>query len=298
MPDLKPEFFTGSGDLPPNILNSLSTPSAGIGMRDTLTALGWQGEAAATICLTLSADGTQASHGSFSLWGLLSEDTVKIPTHKLWEGTPRGTTLRINNFQGQQFRFTGGTLQSEHMDADNFDYSFHRGGQVIPQSERQANGLGNFSLRAFAHLDKSSNKAGNPLMKITILAAPLSADELTALSDRTQHASWPGLKILESKAAFFPLRPAAAWGCPIWPLLCIRDPSSTIHTTPSGQHLRFAIAAIMRTAALPTACTSRGALHEKGQEAIDATADPDTRYPSITWPAVDRPAPAQGNLLH
>ena len=135
MPDLKAQFFEGSQDLPADLRNALSILPSGLGMRDTLTALGWKGEAIATVCLTLTVDGSRAAHGSFGLWGSLSPDTIEVPTNKIWEGTPRGTTICIRDLQGQQFRFSGGNLQSEYMDTDNFDISFTRNGQVIQAND-------------------------------------------------------------------------------------------------------------------------------------------------------------------
>ena len=108
-----PEFFRNPGDLPLELRQSLTTMSHSLGMKDTLIALGWLGEPVATVCLSLSTDGTRAANGWFSLWGCLSAEPVEFPATKLWENTQRGTSIRISNIQGQQFPFSSGQLQSE-----------------------------------------------------------------------------------------------------------------------------------------------------------------------------------------
>ncbi len=297
MPDLKQTFFANPAELSSAQIQTLSSTSQGLGLRDTLTAMGWQGNPIGTICLHLSPDGTRAASGRFGLWGVLSIDQIEFQASKLWENTPRGLTVRISDMQGQQFQFNNGQLQSDYTDGDSFNITVTKGGQEIPSAEWAANGIGNMSLRAFAHLDKSSNRLNNPLLKVTVLAVPLSADELAALSDRTQHPAWPGLRILECQANLFPSADSQSWGCPILPLLLTGARGATTNAVPSAAHLRFAIAEIMRSAALPTACASRGSLHDKGQEALDSDEDPEVRRPTITWTATQRQGTDRGKFL-
>ena len=296
MPDLKQQFFQGGGDLPVQWRSKLATPSYGAGLRDTLMTLGWDGSPCATICLVLSADGLRVANGCFGLWGNLSEDTIEVPASKLWAGTTRGVSMQIRGLTGQSFTFTGGLLYSEYLDQDKIELSFSKAGLPILPQDWAANNLGAVSLRAVAHLDKSSNKNNKARIKYTILAVPMLADELIELSDLTQHISWPGIKILEGYADFFPTSDEYNWGAPFMPLLCSRERPGDSMNCPPGDHLRFALAEIMRTAALPTACVTRGALNEKGQELLDAEGEPETRGPSITWPPVERPAPDRGKI--
>ncbi len=294
MPDLKQQFFAGGGDLPAAWRERLTTASYGLGLRDTLTKLGWSGQPCATVCLVLSADGLRITNGSFALWGELSDEPIEVPTSKLWEGTPRGATLHIRGLTGQVFSFNGGMLHSEYLDSNKFELAFSKAGQPILSQDWANNNLGNISLRAIAHLDKTSNRSGKPRIKYTVIAALMSADELVELSERTQHVSWPGIKILEGHAEFFPTAENTPWGAPFFPLLCCRERPDDSVTCPPGDHIRFALAEIMRSAALPTACVTRGALNEKGQEILDADSEPEARGPSITWPPVERPPPDRG----
>jgi len=297
MPELKNNFFTGGGDLPPELLKQLSALSPGDGVLDTLRALNWDGSPVATVCLTISPDGTRVASGAFAICGTLSQQTITLPAGKLWEGVARGTTLRIRNLQGHNFRFSGGLLHSEYLDSNELDCAFSKGDQPILPAEWEENNVGEFTLRMVAHVDKASNKNISPAIKYTVLATPGSADELTNLSDRDHHVSWPGIKILEGSTQLFPLPQNNPWGCPVLPIICTRDRAEGVTAFPSGQHLRFAIAEIFRTAALPTACTTRGALHEKAREMMEADEDPEVRPPVITWPAAERPPIEQGNLL-
>jgi len=297
MPDLKAQFFTGGGDIPGEWATKLQTASMGLGLRDTLTALQWDGSPSAVTTLVTSADGTRVNGGAFSLWGLLSQETVEFPASKLWEGTSRNTTIQIRNIEGQAFTFSGGQLHSEHVDMDTFEFTIKRGNNTVLPADWAAAGIGEFSLRCFAHVDKTSNKQQHPLIKFTVLAAPLSCAALRELSEHTDHPAWPGIKVLEGNAQLFPRPPSdVSWGAPVFPIICTRDRAATSTVIPGGDQLRFALAEIMRTATVPTACTARGALNLKGQQILDTDEEPETRGPTTTWPPVDRPAPDQGNF--
>ena len=294
MPDLRPQLFNGPADIPAETASALATNSRGLGMRDSLTALGWAGNPIGTICLALSTDGSRVANGWFSLWGALSAEPIEFAAIKLWDHTQRGTNIRISNITGQQFQFSSGRLQSDYADGTAFEVSAAKAGQDVPPAEWPSCGIGNMALRAIVHLDKTSNKTTNPTLKVTVLAVPLSATEMATLSERTLHPAWPGVKILEAKADLFPAASQSNWGCPMLPIIYTRDRDATITTTPSGHHLRFAIAEIMRTASLPTACVTRGAMNEKGQQALDDEDSLETRLPTITWPATERPLPDRG----
>jgi len=297
MPDLKQQFFAGGGEIPEDILAKLLTPSAGIGLLDTLNKWQWNGRPAATITITTSADGTRARGGAFGLWGEIAGGTVEFPASKLWPGTSRGTNISIRNLTGQAFTFAGGQLHSDYADSDDFDVVYARSGSPILPADWEAAGVGPFAMRAFAHLDKTSNKATVPRTKFTVLAYPASCEELARLNNKTQHPSWPGIKILEGTAEFFPHMPQTVnWGAPALPFICTRDRSNTTSATPPADHLRYAIAEVMRTAVLPTACTARGAMELRGQQILDAAEEPETRGPTVTWPPVERPPPDLGKL--
>ena len=190
MPDLLPQFFSGTSDITTTTASSLSTNSSGLALRDTLTSLGWSGKSVATICLTLSTDGSRVTNGRFGLWGALSDDPVEFPASKLWDNTQRGITIKLANISGQQFRFSSGQLQSDYADSDTFEVSAFQGGLEIPPQDWPNSGIGNLALRAIVHLDKTSNRLAQPICKVTILAVPLNANELTNLSESVVCEPW------------------------------------------------------------------------------------------------------------
>jgi len=242
-------------------------------------------------------DGSRPTDGKFALWGDLAGAAVQFPAVKLWEQVPKGTTLHVGNIMGQQFEFPSGQLNSEYAGQLPFDISYSRGGHHIPMQSWADEGIGELSFRAVCHIDKSSNRSPPPKIKFTILAFHMSPMELAELADRTQHVAWPGIRLLEGTAHFWPAPEAGTWAAPILPFICIRDRQPGATALPPGNHLLYAVAEIMRTAALPTACTTLEALNTKGQEMLDAQDEPEIRGPSITWPPVERPPPDTGNGL-
>jgi len=278
------------------------TAAYGAGLYDTIIADGWDGQApVTTISLVLTADGTRISSGHFGLWGDLAGAAVDIPACKLWEGVPKGTTLSIRQLRGEKFTFPGGQLHSAFADQAVFDVAYSRAGQPIMPQDWAENNIDQLSLRAVCYLDRTSNKRNNPKIKFTVLAAPLSTDAMTRLSGSTQHVTWPGIKILEGTADLFPGAPPGEWAAPVYPFLCAKDRSAAATAAdkiPPAEHILFALAELMRSAALPTACTSRAVMNEKGQEILDSGVDPELRGPTITWPPATMPAPDLGNNLH
>jgi len=296
MPDLRGQFFAGPAALSEDTLARLTIASPIQGVLDALANSNWNGAPVATVTINTSVDGTRTTDGRFALWGDLAGGDINIPAVKLWEGVPKGTTLQVANLVGQQFTFPSGQLNSEFASQLPFDVSYARAGAPINQRNWATEGIGELSFRAVCHLDKSSNRSPPPKIKYTILASPMSPLELAELADRTQHVAWPGIKILEGTAALWPAPDNDGWAAPVYPFIGIRDRQPGTTATPPVNHLLFALAEIMRTAALPTACTTLEALNTKCQEMLEADDDPETRGPTITWPPVERPAPDIGKL--
>jgi len=293
MPDLRGQFFAGQPVLSADDIARLTITSPIQGILDKLASNNWDGSPVATVTINTSVDGTRPADGRFALWGNLANGDIGIPAVKLWEGVAKGTTLHIGNIVGQQFTFPSGQLNSEYASQLPFEVSYSRAGTIINQQDWAAEGIGELSLRSICHLDKLSNRSPPPKVKFTILANPLTPLELAELADRTQHVSWPGIKILEGSAAFWPV-PDASWAAPFYPFIGIRERRPGVTAVPPANHLLFALAEIMRTAALPTACTTLDALNTRGQQMLDAEDDPETRGPTITWPPVERPPPDLG----
>ena len=289
MPDLDKKYFSGENDIPVSKIGELETGCSESAIKDTLTKLGWEGQAIASVILRISADGKQVSAGQFQLEGPLSPSPIVIQAAKLWEKAGQDIMLNITVPSGNAFVFEGGRLTSDYLDHEVVKYKFSRDGQVLAEAEREANGVGNFCMRIIAHLGKTSNGPSGPNIKFTMLVLPLSANDTLELSEAAQSPAWPGIKALEGTCQLFPPAKMGEWGAPCYPLLNVKSRSANCKELPDAAHLRFAMAGVMRTAARPTGCTSFGGLKKFTGR---MTKDPEAatpQEPSITWPEAARP---------
>ena len=289
MPVLDEKYFSGEGDIPAEMISELETGCSETAIRDTLTKLGWEGQAIASVVLKITADGKQVSAGQFQLEGALSPCPVLVQASKLWETTGSDIVLSVNVPSGNAFVFEGGRLTSDYLDHEAVKYKFTKDGKVLAEAERQASGVGEFCLRIVAHLGKNSNGASGPNIKFTMLVIPLSASETLESSGSAQSSAWPGIKALEGTCQLFPPAKVGEWGAPFFPLLNTRGRAASCKELPEGAQLRFAMAGVMRTAARPTGCTSFGGLKKFTGR---MTKDPEAatpQEPTITWPEAERP---------
>jgi len=299
MPDLKAQFFGGPTHILPQRRQQMTTATFGSGLFNTIIGDGWDGQQPlATVTLNTTADGCRISGSHFGLWGDLAGNAVELPACKLWEGVAKGTTLSLRNIKGSAFSFPGGQLHSNFADQAEFEITYSRGGQPILPTDWQAEGIDELALRAVCYLDKLSNKRNSPRIKYTILALPMTAEALAALSNHTQHVAWPGIKVLEGTADFHRAAAAGEWAAPVYPYICVKDRAPAAQDKfPPADHILYALAELMRTAGVPTSCTTRDVMTAKGQAFLDGTAEPEWRGPTITWPPVDRPAADRGNFI-
>ena len=296
MPVLAKKFFGGKRDLPIDKLQSLSTGDNNTSVTSTLTRLGWEGQIIAGIILKLSVDGSKADNGQFFLRGDLVSQRVNIQAAKLWAKASKDISLSVKIPTGDQFKFLGGMLVSEYVNQSDLDFCFKEGEANLEPGTWEQHHLGNFSIRIVAHLGKTSNSGTGPHIKYTVLAFPLDADQLAALSDRTQSSAWPGIKILEGQSQFFPAAPENFWGAPLFPLLNRANCADNGATWPKGDVLRYSMAAIMRTAALPTACTSYAGLNTQSKKILKNSSAADPKEPTVTWPAHALPVTTPGEI--
>jgi hypothetical protein len=298
MPDLDEACFRGSGDIPVDIAGKLIT--AGIGDNDsrTLTQLGWEGQTIGYVGLVLTPDGAGVSRAQFCLRGKLTENTVIFQAAKLWEKVAKDVTVNIEPMDGQCFRFLSGTLFSDYAPQEAFKISYYKADQKIRAGEEHRHNIGKLCFRLFCHLDKTSNarQGQGPHWKLTTLAFPHAVEELEEETQLTMHPSWPGIKILEGKAGFFPRAETVLWGCPIFPLLSAENRAAAVNSIPSGAVLRAAIAGLCSTAALPTACTTRPAALKKKQEIITSPPAQQGREPTVKWPSMTMPPATEGRI--
>ena len=297
MPELNKKFFRGPTDLPSERIPDLLTKRSDKDVEDTLTRLGWEGQLIAGISLKVSPDGRSTASGSFLLRGALCQEPIQIQAAKLWEKAATDILLTINVPNGADLIFAGGKLYSEFVDSDRVRFQVSKGDQVLDEKDWQDKGVGEFCLRVVTQLGKTSNGNSGPHIEFMLLVHPLSVDRLLELSDATQSPTWPGIKALEGQCGFFPVTPGGLWAAPFFPLLDVQQRAANVKDTPPGDRILFAMAAIMRTAAKPTACTNLNGLKRqmdkimKDQEAAAPSA------PSIYWPVAREPAGEKGRKL-
>ena len=298
MPDLDPKYFRGSEDIPRDRVNNLLTGKSEKDIEDTLTRLGWEGQLIAAISLRMSPDGRQADGGSFMLRGALTPEPLQIQAGKLWEKAAADVVLSVDVPNGAEFVFAGGKLCSDYVNSDRISFRFSKAGQVLAETEWDGQGVGKFCLRLLAHIGKTSNGSAGPHIKFTLLTHPLDVDSLLEVSAAAQSPAWPGIKALEGQCGFFPAVPAGMWAAPCFPLLDTHQRAATCSNLPDGSQLLYAMAAIMRTATRPTACTSYNGLKrqvDKMKRDQEAAATPTS--PTITWPEARRPVGQRGRRV-
>jgi hypothetical protein len=294
--DLSDIFFRNPSDLPADIAKKLITPDASENDSRVLTSLGWEGQTIGYVSVILSADGSSVSRAQFNVRGKLASDTISFQAAKLWPKVHKEVMVNIEPMNGSTFRFLGGTMCSDYVAQEAFKVTISRGEEVCDAGEARRLGIGDMCFRLLAHLDKTSNarQGPGPHWKLTVLAFPHTIEDLEDSEQLAQHTAWPGIKIVEEKAEFFPRADAAPWGCPIFPLLSVENRSAAVNTIPSGGTLRAAIAGVCRSATLPTSCTSRSGLLKKIQEINSGDPDEFSREPSVRWPASNMPPPDEG----
>jgi hypothetical protein len=298
MPDLDKQFFAGGGDIPSDIAKKLTIRANSDRDRDILTSLGWEGQLIGYIGVVLSADGKSVSGARFGMQGKLTNGPVVLQAAKLWERVSRDVTVAVEVPEAAAFRFAGGTLFSDYMAQEDCKVSYKKGGEAIASEEVERHGIGQLCVRLFVYLDKSSNARGGPgpHFKAMLLVFPMGVEELEELTILAQAPGWPGVKLAECKAEMFPKAQAGTWGAPMWPLLLAGQRAETSDEAPSGDRVRFAMAALMRSAVIPTTCASRKSLVGKSQEVLDGGQEPTGSRPSVCWPAAPEPARERGRI--
>lgn len=291
---LDQRFFQGDDRIPPDIVNKLYVDSPTRILPTVANRLGWDGQLAGAVILQLAEDGTTIRRGFFSLMGQLAEEPIVLPATKIWAGAKRDTTVTITLPPAEAFSFLDGTLASDYMDESEIQFVVARGHTPVLPTHYRRNNIAGLSLRMLVHLARGSNGNGGLAVKLTLLAFPRDTEELRDQSDATQSAGWAGIKIYEAESPLFPAAPLGQWGNPIYPLLYRH--STRVACEASNQELRSAIAALMRTACAPTACTSTAALQKFWDNAAADPASVQTRAPTVTWPHEERPARTAGTV--
>lgn len=299
MANLDDRWFAGSDDLPEIIAESLEAASLGQPLEEVLKKQGWKGAPVAGVGLELAPDNRKVLRGQFYLRGRLSSDPVIVQASKLWEKTAKDITAHFTLPEGGAFDFAGGTLASEYLSSENVPLACAKGQQVLLPTDWPACGIQDFCIRLVATLDRSANgRRGIPTFRYTLLFFPFSADDMEAQNEGggTIMAGWPGIKILEGSADFFPRAPEGGWGCPIYPILCTGTPFAEMPNLPSGEELRYVIGAVLGSARQPTSCTSFATMRRRWDVILSGDDEVLDVLPHIRWPIPPAPASTNGMI--
>jgi hypothetical protein len=294
MPVAAKKWFRQTEEMSTDLAKKLSTSSFGMGAMDTLESLGWDGKSVAAIGLELTPDNRRVKRSQFLLLGALSREPVGLAANKLFPEADPAITMTITIPEGSAFRFNGGTMSSDLLPCESYKIFFAKAGNIIFPTDWAANKIGETCMRAVCHLDKASNTGTGPKPKTTLLLFPRSAEEMSLLSDSTQSPAWPGIRILQVTGEFFPKMPN--WKDPICPLLLLGGMYHDAPHLPSLADIRFHVSATMRSARLPTACTSSTSLARQWSKAL-ADIDRLEKEPTITWPEAERPTVPAGKFM-
>ena len=296
MPNLHQKWFQGDSELPTDISDKLSVADFHERTSRALTALGWEGQLISAVGLSLSSDGSLVQNARFIVRGALCESPIPVNASTIWEGARKDATVHISIPDCSEFQFTGGELCSDFLDHSAVRFTVTREGAPVLPTEWDRMKIGQFSLRLIAHLDKASNTKQGPHFRLSVILYPYSLEELSEMSNATQSVSWPGFRILEGKSELFPRAPTNFWGCPLLPLLNTQNRAANSVRIPPAKHLRFAIAELLRSAALPTVCRTRTGLKRQTDIMLEDPESFEPRTPTITWPQATKPTVTQGKV--
>jgi hypothetical protein len=295
MAPLDKKWFEGGGNLPSIVTDNLLVASLGQPVNATLGRNGWDGRTVAGVGLELSADNMHVSRGQFYMRGNLSQQPGTFQANKLWEKASKDISVTMFFPTGADFDFSNGSLASEYLESDAVKIQCEKDGQQLAAAEWPRYGIKQFVLRLIAYLDKTSNRTG-PKIKFTLLFFPEPVDEMLKMGDEVQGPAWPGIKVLEGNADFFPQAPDRSWGCLLYPMLAASGPDRPA-VVPTGDELRHAIASVMKTARLPVPCTSAATLRKKWQKIEEDQEEYEERIPTIIWPDVPEPVSDTGKVF-
>ncbi len=152
------------------LAKKLLTVSFGTPVTDTLSNFDWDSKPIATVGLEFTPDNRRVARGQFILHGLFTKEPVILQASKLFPEADPDITLTVVIPDGQEFHFNGGTLGSDLLACENFKHHFSKGKRIIFPTQWAANKLGETSMRAVSHLDKTAN--GNNGPKTRLLERP------------------------------------------------------------------------------------------------------------------------------
>ena len=293
MPVIDRALFGGEGELLPGVAALLEIGDYEDSVTNTLATFNWNGKPVGCISLELSEDNTRVEGGCFLVRGPLDTRDVKIKANTIWNANG-DIMLTVKIPDGSSFSFEDGSLCSEYLASDEVSHCFSKpdegaaANSLLP-GELEELGIGKFCLRLLCHLTRATPRGG-VVLHFTVLIYPGSKDEIMAISELAQSASWPGLLLTEGDLSLFPL-PSTAWQCPVLPLLYTGtgwEPDNII--LPPSNELRRAIASIMVRSTPPEVYKTRAGIIRNWEKYSNTPEEFNPKRSPVTWPA---PEPAQ-----
>jgi len=292
---LDSRWFAGQDNLPELFAENLEVASFGYPVAATLGKNGWDGQLVASIGLELAPDNLSVARGQLVMRGKLCGEPAVFQASKLWESADKEAAVSFTFPHAAEFDFAGGSMHSEYLASEGIKMAISKGDRLILPTDWEAHGIHNFCLRAVVNPAKPSAYTGQkPGVKYTILFFPHTMEEMVEWTDLVHEVGWPGIKILEGEAEFFPQAPEGTWGCPIFPLICPGSRFAQRPALPPGAEMRHVIARIVETARQPNGYASHSTVKRKWGRII---ADPDEyqeRSPLVSWPQPPAPPARSG----
>jgi hypothetical protein len=297
MPDLDTNIhFGGSENVNPDDLgraevHNFST-NIDIALRDIFQ---WDGKAIGTVALTLNHDNSKVETGVFVTRGDPNLSEFRAPCDQIWQEAPNDITLAVRITTLNPFIFSDGGLWSDLSPREKFRHHFFDRENAPILDGYAELGIGDFCLRMVCQPSSKSSGRKGVILKYTILLFPASAESLSDFAE-SKFPGFPGLKVGDGH---FPMGPAptAKWRCPIIPLIRPGTPFEENDNAPSSQHLRFAIAAVMRRSRQPDIARSCTSLATKWERIRGNPRELANNLPATTWPQ-HPPIPEQLGKYH
>ena len=275
----------------------------GLSVDNALRRFGGKGKATGCVVLSLSTDNRRVETGKFVVRGELEDREIRMECSKLWQDANLDTTITIRFPRADIFSFGEGGLWSDLVaDAEILHYFHARGEGANPAPILEADleqwGIGRFCARMVCQVAKSSSATRGTNVKYQLLLFPGRKEEVYEMSEVTRKGAWPGLEVGRGEFPLGPM-PAAAWQCPIIPLVLPGTSFATVAVAPTADRLRNGVAQVMARVEIPEGSKSLAALLAKWERIRRSPREATTRPPQVSWPepGEDQPDEGKGEIL-
>ena len=279
---MEKSLFSNPAEIEAEYLDGLEVLNQKEAVDEALQRWDWNGRPAGCAVLKLSPDNNGVVGAQFVTRGRLTKEVFTIEAAKLWSTANQAATLTVHIPTADIFTFSQGGLTSDFVGMNAVEHSVTSNGSTIPTNNYPENGIGQFSLRLVASLQKATVKAG-VILRFTVLIYPATGADMLDRSSLAKNPGWPGFKLMEGEMTLLP-RPPTPWGCPVLPLLQTGAPWGTETTAPPAEELRDRVAWLMATSEPPDHCKSLKALTARWDYLSSHPGDYTAKRSAITWP--------------